>query len=67
MADTGTKDATYDLISVAFHALQGVENCTTYEQDAESDDLRSFFREAQQRQRELADRAKSLLSERLSQ
>ena len=66
MADTGTKDATYDLISAAFHALQGVENCTKYEQDANGDELNSFFREAQQKQRELADRAKSLLSQRLS-
>lgn len=66
MADTGTRDATYDLISVAFHALQGVENCTKYEQDADQDELRSFFKEAQQKQRELADRAKSLLANRLS-
>ena len=66
MADTGTRDATYDLISVAFHALQGVENCTKYEQDADEEELRSFFQEAQQRQRELADRAKSLLANRLS-
>ncbi|GAY20105.1 hypothetical protein [Sphingobium fuliginis] len=66
-ATTGTRDSTYDLISVAYHALQGADNCDTYERDAEGDqELRSFFHEAQQKQRELADRAKTLLSRQLS-
>lgn len=63
---TGTPDTTYDLISVAYHALQGADNCMKYEQDAQGDEAASFFKEAQQKQRELADRAKSLLSGRLS-
>lgn len=64
MADTGTSDATYDLISVAYHSLQGAENCVKYEKDAQGDEA-AFFKEAQQKQRELADRAKKLLAQRL--
>lgn len=67
MADTktGTADRTYNLISVAYHSLQGAENCAKYEQDAQGDEA-AFFKEAQQKQRELAERAKSLLAQQLS-
>jgi hypothetical protein len=65
-ANTGTSDKTYNLISVAYHALQGAENCAKYERDAQGDEEATFFREAQQQQRDLADRAKSLLSQQLS-
>lgn len=64
-SNTGTDDATYDLISVAYHALQGAENCAKYEKDAEGD-TSAFFKEAQQKQREIAERAKSLLSQELA-
>jgi hypothetical protein len=63
---TGTADTTYDLISVAYHALQGAENCAKYEQDAQGGEAVSFFKEAQQKQREIAERAKGLLSQELS-
>ena len=31
---TGTRDATYDLVSVLYHALQGAETARHYMQDA---------------------------------
>ena len=63
---TGTRDETYNIISVVYHALQGAETCEKYIQDASSDDeLRSFFEEAQQQQQQLADRGKRLLQSRL--
>ena len=45
---TGTRDAPYNVISVLYHALQGVDTCATYLQDAEhagDQDLTQFFRE----------------------
>lgn len=65
-SQTGTRDETYNLVSVLYHALQGAENCQTYSQDAGGDqELRSFFDEALNQQRQLADRAKRLLQQRL--
>ena len=67
---TGTRDTTYDLISATYHALQGAETYQMYEQDAKQAgdrDAASFFHEAHQMQRQLADRAKSLLGQRMSQ
>ncbi|WP_174842743.1 hypothetical protein [Sphingomonas sp. ID1715] len=60
---TGTRDTTYDLTAVLYHALQGVENCETYQQDAQSGDqqLAQFFQQAAQTQRQLAEQAKTLL------
>jgi hypothetical protein len=61
---TGTHDEHYNLVSVLYHALQGAENCDIYATDAEASgrvELSDFFREAQEIQRELADRAKGLL------
>jgi len=61
---TGTRDEHYDLVSVLYHALHGAENCDIYATDAEASgrvELSDFFREAQETQRELADRAKGLL------
>jgi hypothetical protein len=40
---TGTRDDTYDVISVVYHALQGAENCQIYAEDSEDDQLRDFF------------------------
>jgi hypothetical protein len=65
---SGTKDATYNLVSVLYHALQGAETYAQYATDAGSDqDLASFFREVQQQEQQRADRAKQLLAQRLQQ
>jgi len=65
---TGTRDATYNLISVLYHALQGAETYGQYASDAGSDqDLANFFREVQQQEQQRADRAKQLLATRLQQ
>ena len=68
--NTGTRDTTYDLISATYHALQGAETYQKYRQDAESSgdqEIASFFRDAQQQSQQLADRAKQLLGQRMSQ
>jgi hypothetical protein len=65
---TGTRDEHYDLVSVLYHALQGAETCTTYLQDAEragDQGLIQFFREVQGTYRQLADRSKALLRQRM--
>ena len=67
---TGTRDVTYDLISVIYHALQGAETYQMYEQDAQQAgdrEAEELFHEAHQSSRQWADRAKSLLGQRLSQ
>ena len=59
---TGTPDTTYNLTAILYHALQGVENCKIYEQDAHGDQkLGDFFRQAGDQQRQLAEQAKVLL------
>jgi uncharacterized membrane protein YgcG len=61
---TGTRDIEYNLISIAYHALQGAETMDMYVSDAErsgDDELARFFRDVQQQNRQLADRAKQLL------
>jgi hypothetical protein len=65
---TGTRDEHYNVISVLYHALQGAETCATYLQDAEQagdQDLAQFFREVQGTYRQLGDRSKTLLRQRL--
>lgn len=65
-AQTGTRDETYNIISVVYHALQGAETIEKYKQDVSGDDkLRSFFDETQDSYRKLADRGKQLLQDRL--
>ncbi len=62
---TGTRDTTYGLVSVLYHALQGAETYEGYVRDAiaSSDyDLAKFFREVQEEERHRADRAKVLLA-----
>ena len=67
-ANTGTKDATYNLVSVLYHALQGADLYEQYANDAGSDqDIANFFREVQQQEQQRADRAKQLLASRLQQ
>lgn len=65
---TGTRDEHYNVISVLYHALQGGDTCATYLQDAEhagDQELAQFFREVQGTYRQLADRSKTLLRQRL--
>lgn len=65
---TGTRDETYNLVSVLYHALQGTQTAMQYVQDAEQEgdqELVQFFRDAQVWQRHLAEQAKELLKQRL--
>jgi hypothetical protein len=65
---TGTRDEQYNVISVLYHALQGADTCATYLQDAEhagDQELAQFFREVRGTYRQLADRGKTLLRQRL--
>ncbi len=65
---TGTKDENYDLISVLYHCLQGSSVVEQYIQDAHEageQELVAFFRDYQEAQRDLAERAKNLLGARL--
>lgn len=62
---TGTRDTTYALVSVLYHALQGAETYENYVRDAiaSSDyELATFFREVQDEERSRADRAKVALA-----
>ena len=62
--DTGTRDTTYNLISVTYHCLPGAETCGQYLEDARlegNQELTRFLEETQRMQRECADRAKQLL------
>lgn len=66
MSTTGTQDRSYNLISVLYHSLQAAETCEQYIADASDDtELSQFFRDVQEQNRELADRAKVLLQDRL--
>ena len=70
MESTGTRDVTYDLISVVYHALQGAETYQMYEQDAQQagdQEAAALFHEAHQSSRQWADRAKALLGQRMNQ
>ena len=67
---THTDDRTFDLISVAYHALQGGETYEQYIRDAESrgdQEAADFFRETQQQYNKIADRAKHLMRSRLAE
>jgi hypothetical protein len=66
---TGTQDAHYNLISVLYHTLQGAETSVQYVSDAEEsgdEELARFFRDVQEEDRRRAERAKTLLGQRLS-
>ncbi len=63
--NTGTRDITYDLISTAYHLLQGAETVALYIADAEQEgdqELVQFFRETKDEYTRRADQAKRLLS-----
>lgn len=66
MSQTGIQDEQYNLISVLYHALQGGDTIGQYLSDAQSDDdLAQFLQETQGQYRQIADRAKQLLAQRL--
>jgi len=64
---TGTRNETYNVIAILYHALQGAENCQTYLQDAEQGQVRDFIQQALQTQRQLADQGKQVLQQCLQQ
>jgi hypothetical protein len=67
---TGTRDLTYNLISLIYHALQGAETCEKYLKDAyevEDTELVQYFHDVQRQQQRIAEQGKELLGQRLSQ
>lgn len=69
-AMSGERDATYDVISVLYHALQGAETCGRYLRDAEQagdEELAEFFEETRAEYVERAAQAKQLLATRLEE
>lgn len=63
--DTGTRDITYDLLSTAYHLLQGAETAALYIADARQEgdeELVRFFTETKDEYQRRADRAKQLLA-----
>ncbi|NVJ09945.1 hypothetical protein HUW63_32565 [Myxococcus sp. AM001] len=66
---TGTRDEQYNLISVLYHLLKGASTSEAYIRDAEENgdpELAQFFRDWQEEQRNLAERAKNLLGARMA-
>jgi hypothetical protein len=62
---TGTSDATYNLVSVFYHALQGADTSRRSIHDAEQtgdEELMQFFQAAQAWQRHLATQAQEMLT-----
>lgn len=65
---TGTRDVTYNLVSIIYHALQGAETYDQFIQDAEQagdHDLAKFFNEVKEENQRRADQGKQLLGQRL--
>lgn len=63
-----TEDQEYGLVSVLYHALQGVQACEQYVDDAEragDTELATFFQECRDEQATRANRAKQLLAGRM--
>jgi hypothetical protein len=68
-AKTGTRDITYDVISVIYHALQGAETTLMYIQDAEQagdEEVDLFLKETLHENRERARAGKRLLAKLLN-
>lgn len=66
---TGVSDATYALVSVLYHTLQGIDVAEAYvedAEDAEDDELAAFLREIMAEDRRRATKAKTLLAARLN-
>jgi hypothetical protein len=65
-SQTGERDENYNLISVLYHALQGAETISQYQQDADGDsELSSFFEETKSSYVLVAQQAKQLLAARI--
>ncbi|RKG78813.1 hypothetical protein D7W82_31740 [Corallococcus sp. CA049B] len=65
---TGTRDEHHDLISTLYHLLKGASVSEQYRRDAEAagdQELAQLFRDWQDEQRNLAERAKNLLGARM--
>jgi hypothetical protein len=65
---TGTRDEHHDLISTLYHLLKGASVSAQYLRDAEAagdQELAQLFRDWQDEQRNLAERAKNLLGTRM--
>ena len=66
----GARDVTYNLISNLYHSLKGADACEQYIRDAQESgdrELEEFFRDCQEQNRDLAERAKNLLGAKLGQ
>jgi hypothetical protein len=62
--DTGTRDVTYDLVSTAYHLLQGAETLAMYIADARQEgnqEVLQFLQETKDEYSRRAQRAKELL------
>lgn len=69
-SNTGTKDEHFNLISTLYHALQSATTLDIYARDAEQAgdrELAQFFQHVKDRNREFAEQAKRLLSQRSEQ
>ncbi|MCD0443351.1 hypothetical protein LO763_06890 [Glycomyces sp. A-F 0318] len=67
---TGTRDVSYDLVSVLYHTLQEAATIQQYIDDAKEhgdEDAAGFFAELQEQDRSRAERAKSLLAARFEE
>lgn len=67
--ETGTKDTTYNLVSVIYHALQGAQNYAMYAEDAKQDggEFSNFFNDLKREEERRAERAKQLLKKKLDE
>lgn len=65
---TGVRDEHYNLVSVLYHTLQEGDTIDRYINDAEQagdDQLKSFFQNVKQENKQRSDKAKQLLLQRL--
>jgi hypothetical protein len=63
------KDKDYNLVSTLYHALQGAETSRVYMKDAKSEgdsELDDYFKDVHRQYQKLAEKAKSLLNQRIA-
>ncbi len=66
--DTGTRNETFNIVSVLYHSLQSAETIDKYLQDSGQtggSDITKFLQETKEENMRCADRAKQLLAEQL--
>ncbi|QKT02951.1 hypothetical protein HUS23_03570 [Ectothiorhodospiraceae bacterium 2226] len=66
---TGVRDEDYDIVSTLYHALQAADTAEKYIGDADQEgdqEAKQFFQEVQDHNRRIAERAKQLLTQRIS-